>query len=122
MYSQSEKTIKYNLQQRTFIFSLEIIKLTKKLQNSYTDQTLGKQLLRSACSIGANIIEAQSAPSKKDFANFYNIALKSANESIYWLELLKRTMQYEAKIDKLLDELKQICKIIAKSLITMRGK
>jgi len=122
MYNHNEKGIKYDLKKRVFLFSLDIIKLTKNLERSYVVETLAKQLIRSGCSIGANIIEAQSAPSKKDFANFYNIALKSANETIYWLELIKRTSEKANDIDDIIEENQQICRIIAKSLITMRGK
>lgn len=113
----------FDLKKRAFIFSLEVINLLKLLEKSYVADTIGKQLLRAATSIGANIVEAQSAPSKKDFANFFNIALKSANETLYWLSLLRHTRLAESeKIDQLVDETQQICKIIAKSLITIRNK
>jgi len=115
--------IKFDIKKRTFILSLEIIKLLKCLDGTYIAQTIGKQLLRAATSIGANIFEAQSAPSKKDFANFFSIALKSANETLYWLALLKSAKLVNPdKIDELFSETQEICKIIAKSLITMRGK
>lgn len=113
----------FDLKKRTFIFSLEVINLLKSLEKTYVADIIGKQLLRAATSIGANIVEAQSAPSRKDFANFFNIALKSANETLYWLSLLKHARLAEAdKIDKLVSETQEICKIIAKSLLTMRGK
>jgi four helix bundle protein len=113
----------YDLKKRTFVFSLEIIRLLKTFERSYIADVIGKQLLRCATSIGANIVEAQSAPSKKDFANFFNISLKSANETLYWLSLLKHSgIGKKDKIDLLVEETQEICKIIAKSLITMRGK
>ncbi|PIR71102.1 MAG: hypothetical protein COU44_01330 [Candidatus Nealsonbacteria bacterium CG10_big_fil_rev_8_21_14_0_10_40_24] len=73
----------YDLKKRAFLFSLAVIKFLEMLPKDYISQVIGRQLLRSVTSIGANIIEAQSASSKKDFANFYNTALKSANESKY---------------------------------------
>jgi len=113
----------YDIKKRTFYFSLDIIRFLKVLEREYTCQVIGKQLLRSATSIGANIVEAQAAPSKKDFANFYNIALKSANESKYWLLLLEQSNLCDKnKSCKLLDELTEICNILGKSLLTMRGK
>jgi len=113
----------FDLKKRTFIFSLEIIKFLKGLRKNYIADVMGKQLLRCASSIGANIVEAQAAPSKKDFANFFNIALKSANETLYWLTLLKYSgIGNEEKINRLTGEVQEICKIVAKSLITMRGK
>ena len=71
----------YDLKKRSYIYSLDVIKFLECLPKDYIAQTIGKQLLRSATSVGANIVEAQAASSKKDFANFYNHALKSSNES-----------------------------------------
>jgi four helix bundle protein len=118
---QNEKI--YDIKKRTLVFSLDIINFLKELDRSYIADTLGKQVLRSSTSVGANIVEAQAAPSKKDFANFFNVALKSANETLYWLTLLKYSKI--GSIDKINDlsaETEEICKIIAKSLLTMRGK
>ncbi|MDD3774245.1 MAG: four helix bundle protein [Patescibacteria group bacterium] len=114
----------YNFKKRSFLFSLQIIRFLKNLpRNNFIVDTLSKQLLRSATSIGANIIEAQAAPSKKDFANFYNISLKSANETKYWLLLLdKSNIGDKQKINNLLEEAKEISNILGKSLLTMRGK
>lgn len=80
---------KINLKTRVYKFALEVVIFLKEFSNSYIDQTMGKQLLRSATSIGANIIEAQSASSKREFKNFINIALKSANETKFWLCLIR---------------------------------
>ena len=85
---------------------------------------ISDQLLRSATSIGANIIEAKASSSKRDFIKFYQIALKSANEAEYWLGLLKDSeLNINAdQIIKLLEDLSPICKILGKSLLTMKGK
>ena len=80
---------KKDIKQRTFELSLAVIGLLENLPNTYIYQILGKQLLRCSTSIGANVIEAQAGSSLKDFMNFYFIALKSANETIYWLKLIK---------------------------------
>lgn len=73
--------------EKSFNFGLDIIKLYLKLKNE-KEYILSSQLVRSATSIGANMTEAQYSPSKKDFVNKMNIALKEANESEYWLKLL----------------------------------
>ena len=73
--------------EKSFDFALDIVKLYLRLKNE-KEYTLSNQLVRSATSIGANITEAQYSPSKKDFINKMNIALKEANESEYWLKLL----------------------------------
>lgn len=80
----------YDLKKRTYLYALEVIKFLGSLPKDYIADTIGRQLLRSATSIGANIVEAQASSSKKDFANFYNYALKSANESKFWY----RCVQY----------------------------
>ena len=72
---------------KSFAFALRVIKLYKFLQNE-KDFVMSKQLLRSATSIGAMVREAEHAESKPDFIHKISIALKEANETEYWLELL----------------------------------
>ncbi|VAX24903.1 hypothetical protein MNBD_IGNAVI01-2051, partial [hydrothermal vent metagenome] len=74
---------------KSYAFALRIIKLHKYLVNNKKELVLSKQILRSGTSIGALIREAEHAQSKKDFINKMNIALKEANETEYWLMLLK---------------------------------
>lgn len=71
-------------------FSVEIIELVKHLK-SVKESIISNQIGRSGTSIGANIHEAQYAQGKKDFISKLEIALKEANETDYWLELLYRT-------------------------------
>jgi len=115
----------FDLKKRSFNFSLEIIKLLETLSKNrnYITEILGKQLLRSGTSIGANIVEGQSASSKKEFANFYKIALKSANETKYWLYLLLNSNKANVNtINILKNEVNELSKIIAKSIITIKDK
>ena len=74
---------------KAYAFALEIVKTYKKLINEKKEYVLSKQLLRSGTSIGANINEAISGQSKRDFVYKLNIALKEARETNYWLNLLK---------------------------------
>ena len=77
---------KTNLKQRAYLYALDIIKFIDSLdKKDFSVQVITKQLLRSATSIGANIIEAQSGSTKRDFTNFFSYALKSANETKFWL-------------------------------------
>ena len=69
-------------------FALRIIRLYKYLKEEKQVYVLPKQLLRSGTSIGANVRESVNAQSRMDFINKLNIALKEANETEYWLELL----------------------------------
>ena len=77
--------------EKSFQFSIRIINLYKYLKSEHTEYTLSKQVLRSDTSIGAMAKEASQAESKKDFIHKLNIALKEANECVYWLELLIAT-------------------------------
>ena len=88
MQNQNRK-YKIKLKDRTYQYSVKIIEFLDGLSKDSTTQIISKQLLRSATSIGANIVEAQASSSKRDFTKFFNYSLKSANESVYWLNLLK---------------------------------
>ncbi len=76
------------LKEKSFSFALEIISVYKKLSSEKREFVMSKQLLRSGTSIGANIWEAEYAQSKADFVHKLSIALKEANETSYWFELL----------------------------------
>ena len=69
-------------------FALRIIRLYNYLQKEKQVYVLSKQMLRSGTSVGANVRESVNAQSRMDFINKLNIALKEANETEYWLELL----------------------------------
>jgi four helix bundle protein len=69
-------------------FAIRVIKLYKFLKEEKHVTVLSKQVLRSGTSIGANVRESVNAQSRMDFINKLNIALKEANETEYWLELL----------------------------------
>ncbi|MBL7209654.1 MAG: four helix bundle protein, partial [Dehalococcoidia bacterium] len=72
-------------------------------------------LLRSATSIGANVVEAQGAGSRKDYTNFFTHALKSANETKFWLGLLRDSGKAEREVTELVN-------ILATSILTLKGK
>lgn len=77
--------------QKSFDFAVRIVNLYKYLTNEQKEYVLSKQLLRCGTNIGANISEAQRAQSKADFISKMSIALKEANETLYWLKLLYKT-------------------------------
>lgn len=82
---------------------------------------ISKQLLRSATSIGANVIEAQTGSTRKDFTNFFSSALKSANESKFWLGLLRGSKKAESTtVNELLYETNQIANIFGSSIIILK--
>ncbi len=118
-----ENNYKEQFYQRVYKYGLEIIKIVENLSRNQVSEILGKQLLRSGTSVVANIIEAKSASSKKDYINFYQYSLKSANESKLWISYLKDAKKIdEVQAQKILNETKEIANILAASLITMKNK
>ena len=79
------------VKEKSFCFSIRIVRLCKYLRDNKRETILSKQLLRCGTSIGANIAESQFAQSKPDFTSKLNIALKEASETDYWLRLLFET-------------------------------
>ena len=84
-------------------FSIQIINLVKELKSKH-ETVISNQVGRSGTSIGANIHEANYAQGKKDFISKLEIALKEANETGYWLEILSRTEYIDEKTYKSLSE------------------
>lgn len=76
---------------KSFAFALRVVKLAKYLQEQKKEFVLSKHVLRSGTAIGALVREAEHAQSKPDFINKMSIALKEANETDYWLDLLHQS-------------------------------
>ena len=119
----SEKSNSKFLKSRSYRFSLQIVRFISDFRNDRILRIIGDQLLRSGTSIGANITEAIAASSRKDVTNYIQIALKSANETRYWLSLLKDSQlcKQRQEIDSLLNEVSEIAKMIASSVITLKN-
>jgi four helix bundle protein len=102
------------LAEHSFSFAIKCVAACKNLQYD-KEFVISKQLLRSSTAIGALGREAKRAESRLDFRHKLSIALKEADESLYWLELLFATHY----IDKAkFDELSQACEVIIKILVT----
>jgi four helix bundle protein len=109
------------IQGRVFRFACEIVALHDLLaRRGGSARLLGRQLLRSATSIGANLEEADGAQSRPDFASKCTIALKEARESHYWLRLLQATAKIER--DSLLIECNEIIAILTTIVRKTRGE
>ena len=122
MQNQNSK-LKTELKYRCYYFSIKVIKFLETLPEKKVYWVISDQLLRSATSIGANIVEAKASSSKRDFIKFYEIALKSANETEYWLGLLKEATQADKnKTNQLLVEVEEISKMLGSSLLTLKNK
>jgi four helix bundle protein len=122
MQNDKEKT-KKEFKQRLYKFTLSLVEFIDSLPQDNVSRRIGDQLLRSGTSVIGNYVEGQSASSKKDFAKYFDIALKSANESKLWLALLRDTGRADKdRVGPLLSELDELCRIFASSLLTLRGK
>ncbi|MDD5135887.1 MAG: four helix bundle protein [Candidatus Omnitrophica bacterium] len=102
---------RYDLEDRTFKFAKRVIAYVDKLQKTVSSIETGKQLVRSAGSIGANYIEANEALSKKDFVMRIKISRKEAKESNYWLRLTEVKEDGASEKDALVQEATELTKI-----------
>ena len=120
----TETNFRDKLIQRTRIFSLDVMNFVDGVsRQDYSMRIIGHQVIRSATSIGANITEAQASPSKKDFTNFLHHALKSANETKYWISLLLDSGKTnKEKAFFLLKEATEISNILGASIVTLKSK
>jgi four helix bundle protein len=122
MKNYNEK-LKTDLKERAYQYALKIIDFIDNLPKDISTKMIAGQLLRSATSIGANIIEAQASNSKREFINFFHHSLKSANESKFWLGLLKDTNKANREeVEILLKETIELGNILGSSLLTLKGK
>lgn len=122
MKNQNSK-LKTELKHRAYQYSIKLIEFLDTLPQDTSTGVIGKQLLRSATSIGANIVEAKSASSRRDFTNFYSHALKSANESLFWLGLLRDAKKINnTQLNYLINETQELANILASSILTLKGK
>jgi len=122
MQKDKEK-FKSEFKARIYGWALRIIKFIDRLPRDWSCRVIGQQLLRSGTSIGANYIEAQAASSKKDFVNYLQHALKSANESKFWIAILRDAQKAnQIECNELLKELEEISKILGSSILTAKGR
>jgi len=109
------------LKQRTKQFSLRAIHVVESLPKTLTADVLGRQLLRSATSVGANYRSACRARSKADFVSKVGIAIEEADEALYWLELLvEARLLPEQRLAALLAEGNEIVAILTASSQTAK--
>ena len=107
---------------KSYIFALRIVKLTKWLQER-NEYLLSKQILRSGTSIGALIREAEYAESDADYIHKLSIALKEANETDYWLALLKDAEYITPQMHESINiDCKELIKLLISSIKTLKLK
>jgi len=108
---------------KAYAFAIDIVKLYKELIGENKEFVLSKQLLRSGTSIGANINEAVSGQSKRDFVHKLSIALKEARETAYWLNLLRDSdFINQVSFDDIDAKCNEIIKILSSIILTTKEK
>jgi len=110
-----------DIRSRSFTYALRAIRLYQFLQSRKDSAgwILGKQYLRAACSIGANVEEAQSAESRADFIHKLGIAQKEGRESLYWLRLLTESrIVPRTKLGPLMQETEAVIAIITAMIVS----
>ena len=101
------------IQKKSYDFAVGIVKLVRKFPRSTEGYVIGKQLLKSGTSIGANVEEAIGAYSKRDFSHKMSIALKETRESNYWLRIISDCeLVGKADINNLLNKSEEVLKIL----------
>ena len=107
--------------QKSKAFAIRTVKLYRYLYEEKHERVLSKQLLRSGTSIGANCREAARAQSKADFLSKLQIALKEADETAYWLELLHETDYLdEAQFQSIYADANELIKILVSIVKTTK--
>ena len=110
-----------DIKDRTQKFGVRIIKLCIELRKGEIDFALVRQLLRSGTSVGANVREAKASSTRKELIRFYEIALRSANETEYWMDIIREgyglTLQ---RMDDDEKELMEVSRVIATIVINLK--
>ena len=109
------------LENKSYDFSIRIVKCSQYLQKEKQEYILSKQLIRSGTAVGALVAEGKYAQSKADFVNKLYVSLKEANETKYWLRLLKDCDYLNEKIaTSLLTDIESLIKMLSSSTKTAK--
>lgn len=108
---------------RLVALTVRVLRFATKLRQDKNLWAVADQLIRCTGSVGANVVEAKGSPSTRDYTRFFEIALKSANETKYWLVVIREySTELRDEANSILDEADQVGKIIGSSVLTLKGK
>jgi four helix bundle protein len=111
----------FEIRERTFLFAVRTVKLVKQFPRSVEGTEVGRQLVRAATSVGANVEEAHGAESQRDFIHKMGIACKEVRESRYWLRIVKASILDHDEVECLLQESDELVRILS-TIITKARK
>jgi len=118
-------TGRLDIRDRSLAYALRAVKLYQYLQKQKDGAAwiIGKQYLRAASSVGANVAEAQAGETRADFVHKLGIAQKEARESFYWLRLLAESHLVARKqLDSLMQETEELIAVITSIIVTTKRK
>ncbi|GAB4219963.1 MAG: four helix bundle protein [Candidatus Microgenomates bacterium] len=124
MQNDKEK-FKKEFIKRLINLSIKTIKFAEEIKKEVVFYSILDQLIKAITSIGANVVEAKSSSSTKDYIRFFEISLKSANESKYWLIIINNLLKNQDnknELKEILNEVNEVSNILASSLLTLKGK
>ena len=108
---------------RLIALTVRVLRFAPQLRKDKSLWAVADQLIRCTGSIGANVVEAKGAASTRDYTHFFEIALKSANETKYWLVVVREySAELRTEANSILDEVDQVARIIGSSILTLKGK
>src|SRR3990167_1847438 len=108
---------------RLIALTVRTLRFATQLRKDKSLWAVADQLIRCTGSIGANVVEAKGSASTRDYTHFFEIALKSANETKYWLVVVREySVGLREEANSILDEVDQIGKILGSSVLTLKGK
>ncbi|MCX8067862.1 MAG: four helix bundle protein [Anaerolineae bacterium] len=100
------------IQDRAFQFAVRVVKLANRLPRTVAGIEVGRQLVRAATSVGANLEEADAAESKADFVHKVGIAHKEAREARYWLRIVRASLLDDEEVVSLLRESEELVRVL----------
>lgn len=113
MNENNDGSSKVDIVERTFEFSVRIVRLARFIQRDPVSSVFARQICRSGTSVGANVEEAQDAQTKKEFSRKMRIARGEARETLYWLRLAQRTALLPSKrLDEIIGEANELLRIL----------
>lgn len=107
---------------RLVTFTLDVMRFAAEIRADRNLQPLADQVIRSAGSVGANVVEAKGSSTTKDYTRYFTIALKSANETKYWLLVAQKYCDSASGdvATKLLAEATELANILGTSIVTLK--
>jgi four helix bundle protein len=118
---EREKT-PFEIRERTFQFAVRVTKLMRQMPRTLDAVEIGRQLIRSGTSVGANVEEAHGAESQRDFVHKMSIARKEARESRYWLRLIQASIIDGEETQALIQESDELVRILSAIVVTAKKK